>query len=323
MLNFYDKNTILNINLKFKDIYYIPEYAEACEFSDNAEVEYCVYKDLIYLYLKKKYYFEDVLYYDLITLYGYSGYYYENIDTFDEFLLLFKDEAKKRNYITEVVRQNPYLNLSINNYDIIVSRTTFGIDLKKYKSFDGYLKNTSKDNKRGYNIACKNNLKFEILDFNKDTLNEFIKIYNFTMNKLNATDYYYFNDGYYNSLLKMKDNILLATIKKDDKIISSSIIFKYGNFLHYHIGGSFLEDRNIRPNNFLHCNIIQYGIENNYNMYHLGGGLKDNDNLYIFKDKIGDIKYNYVIYKNIINKEIYKKISLNFENKNYFPIHRQ
>ena len=32
MLNFYDKNTILNINLKFKDIYYIPEYAEACEF---------------------------------------------------------------------------------------------------------------------------------------------------------------------------------------------------------------------------------------------------------------------------------------------------
>ena len=304
MLKFYDKNSILEMNLVYKDIYYIPEYAEACEFSDDAEVEYCVYKDLIYVYLKKKYYFEGELCYDLITLYGYSGYYYEKIETFREFLALFREQAKKRNYVTEVVRQNPYLNLVIDNYDVIVSRTTFGINLKKYISFDEYLKNTSKDNKRGYNIACKNNLKFEILDFNEDTLKQFIEVYNFTMNKLNATKYYYFNKGYYDGLLKTKDNILLATIKKDDKIISSSIIFKYGDYLHYHIGGSFLEDRNIRPNNFLHCNIIQYGIENNYSMYHLGGGLKDNDSLYTFKNKIGDTKFNYVIYKNIITNFI-------------------
>jgi serine/alanine adding enzyme len=322
-MNFYNLKNIPE-NLNYPDIYFTPEYGKACEYSDDAIWELCQYKDLIYVYLKKIYTFENIKYYDLITPYGYSGYYFENQETYDEFIKLFREEAKKRNYLTEVVRQNPYLNIDISKYyDIILSRKTLGINLNNYTSFEDYLKKTHKDNRKGYNLALKKNLLFKIEEYNDENLSRFLEIYDLTMKNLNSTDYYYFNKVYYQSFFKFKDNLFIANVYHNKKLIASCIIFKHRKLLHYHIGGSYLEYRNLRPNNLIHCSIIKYGIENDYELYHLGGGLKDNDSLYNFKKKISTNSYDYTIYKNILNNEIYNKIKNQYETDNYFPIHRK
>lgn len=318
---FYNLSNISN-NINYRDIYFSHIYGKACEYSDKAIWELVQYKDLIYVYLKKPYIFENVIYYDLITPYGYSGYYFEKQDTLNEFIELFRKEAKKKNYLTEVVRQNHYLNINISKYyDIILNRTTFGIKLNDFSNFEEYIKNTHRDNKKGYNIAIKKKLLFKIEEYNKKNLNNFIVIYDLTMKNLESTPYYYFNNEYYESFFEFKDNIFFANIYKESILIASCIIFKYKKILHYHLGGSLLEYRNLRSNNLIHCSIIKYGIENNYELYHLGGGLKDDDSLYEFKNKIGNKKFNYVIYKNILNNEIYNKLKKNHEENIYFPIH--
>ena len=321
---FYTLYTINNTDIHYPDIYFTPEYGKACEHSDNATWELVQYKDLMYIYLKKSYNFENNIYYDLITPYGYSGYYFKKIETLNEFIPLFRKEAMKRNYLTEVIRHNPYINIHISkHYDVILSRTTFGIKLSQYVSFEEYLKNTHRDNKRGYKIALNNKLCFNIEDFNEENLNKFLIIYNSTMDKLNSTNYYYFNQEYYQSLFDLKENIYFANVYNDDDLIASCMIFKYNKLLHYHLGGSLLEYRHMRPNNLIHCSIIQYGIEHNYELYHLGGGIKDNDTLFEFKNKIADIKFDYTIYKNILNEEIYDKIKKLYIEDTYFPIHRK
>lgn len=146
-MNFYNKNTIKNININYQDIYFTPEYGIACEYSDDAIWELCQYKDLIYVYLKKPIECEGKTYYDLITPYGYSGYYYENDETYKEFIPIFRKNAKEKNYITEVLRQNPYLNINIGGYDIITSKTIYYINLENLK-VTNYLKLTSKSNRR-------------------------------------------------------------------------------------------------------------------------------------------------------------------------------
>jgi len=322
-MDFYNLKNIPE-NLNYPDIYFTPEYGKACEYSDDAIWELCQYKDLIYVYLKKEYFFENIKYYDLITPYGYSGYYFEKQETYNEFIPLFIIEAKKRNYLTEVIRQNPYLNIDISNYyDIILSRKTFGINLNNYTSFEDYLKNTHKDNRKGYNLALKKNLLFKIEEYNNENLLRFLEIYDLTMKKLNSTKYYYFNNEYYQSFFNFKDNLFFANVYQNEKLIASCIIFKYKKLLHYHLGGSYLEYRNLRPNNLIHCSIIKYGIENKFDLYHLGGGLKDNDSLYDFKNKIGDKLFEYTIYKNVLNHEIYEKIKNQFSEDTYFPIHRK
>ena len=56
---FYDINNyrqeINNIFIhEIPDIYFTHNYGKACEYSDNTEWECYVFKDLIYVYLKKK-----------------------------------------------------------------------------------------------------------------------------------------------------------------------------------------------------------------------------------------------------------------------------
>ena len=320
-MKFYNISEAEKSNIDYPDIYFTPQYGRACEHSDNAKWELCKYKDLIFVYLKKEYIFNNTTYYDLLTPYGYSGFYYKNDTTLNEFIPLFRNFSKENNYLTEVIRQNPYINISINkHYDTILSRTTFGIELK-FNNIKEYLKETHKDNRRGYNIAIKNNLIFKLEKLNNKNITDFIKIYNITMKNLNSTNYYYFNENYFNSLIN--DNSLLANVYHLDKLIASCIIFKYNKFLHYHIGGSLLEYRNLRPNNFLHIKVIEFGINNHFDLYHLGGGLKDYDSLYNFKNKISNKKYNYIIHKNILNNNIYELISKKFDITNYFPIHRK
>ena len=81
-MKFYNKFSIKDVEITYPDIYFTPEYGIACEYSDNAIWELCQYKDLIYVYLKKEYIFENTTYYDLLTPYGYSGYYFEKQETY-------------------------------------------------------------------------------------------------------------------------------------------------------------------------------------------------------------------------------------------------
>ena len=53
IIKFYNLNNTPD-NIILPDIYFTCEYGKACEYSDNAIWELCQYKDLIYIYLKKK-----------------------------------------------------------------------------------------------------------------------------------------------------------------------------------------------------------------------------------------------------------------------------
>jgi len=317
---------IINITnkLNVQDIYFSNIYGNACEYSDNACWECCKYKDLIYVYLKKPYEFENIIYYDLITPYGYSGYNYTHVETFDEFIILFRVKAKELNYLTEVIKQTPYFGIKLNKYyNVITSKKIFSVDLTKYSNFEACLKDTGKNNKCEYNYALKHGFKYLKEEYNYENIQKFLPIYNSTMDDLNSDNYYYFNIDYYHSLISFGDNIFFANIYSENKIVSSNIIFEYDNFLHYHLSGTLSEYRKFKLSNFLFSNVIKYGINSKKKMYHLGGGLKDNDSLSFFKNKHSNVNYDFIIYKNVLNDDVYDKIKSTLSKSSYFPIHRE
>jgi hypothetical protein len=303
-IEFYNAHNINCIYIKFPDIYFTPEYGLACEYSDNAEWECCVYKDLIYVYLKKIIMHNNMTYYNLITPYGYSGYHYLNKNTYDEFLSLFREKAKQRNYISEIVRQNPYINIQITDYNIITSKTIYTV---KIDNFDDYFRIFLCNKKRNkYNKALKKGLNFKIVSLSNGILNEkFIKLYNFTMNKVNANKYYYFNDEYYKTLEKIQNTYLSEILDQDNNTIGCSIIFMYDSYIHYHLS---CNDKSMNCiTDFLLISIIkEFGIGK---QIILGCGIKENDELSKFKGSLGNEKLIYNIYKNIINEDIYNELS--------------
>lgn len=125
------------------------------------------------------------------------------------------------------------------------------------------------------------------------------------MDKVKASKYYYFNDDYYNQIGNIK-NTKLVNISNNNKLIGSCILFLYKNFIYYHLSCND-NSTNCITNFLLNSVIKDIGLNK---IFILGGGLKDNDSLYKFKKKISTNSYEYTIYKNILNHEIYEKINM-------------
>jgi hypothetical protein len=318
MIFFYNLTNIPE-NINYPDIYFTPEYGKACQYSDDAIWELCQYKDLIYVYLKKSYIFENITYYDLLSPYGYSGYYFIEKKTLDEFIKLFRIEANKRNYLTEVVRQNPYLNIDISKYyDIISSKKIFSVEIDNYEYYYTKILNSKKRNM--INKSIKLNFSNEIIKLKEKFIKKyFLNLYNNTMNKVNSSSYYYFNDNYYNQIEKIKNSYLINIYNEQKNIIGCSILFIFNNFIHYHLSCND-NSSNCITDYLLNSVIKEFGINKKII---IGCGLKDNDTLYDFKKKISTNNYDYIIYKNILNKEIYDKIKNLYKEDNYFPIHKK
>lgn len=312
------------------DVLFTCEYGRLCELSDDAEWEICCYKDLVYVYLKRPYKFEGIIYYDLISPYGYNGFQYKNPYTFEEFITLFRKEAKKRNYITEVIRQAPYLNTDTsvikNVYDIMTNRKIFSIKIDT--SFEDYKKALPRDKRNKITKSIKLGFFYKVFNIEKNTLtvlepiwDRFKILYHNTMDSVNASDYYYFNDEYFDSFMKFKNAYLFVIYNNEEIEIGYSIVMKSYHHAHYHLSCSDKSESCISEY-ILYSIMNEFCLSSEKKELILGGGLKDNDSLYIFKDRISNRSYDYIMYKNILNDDIYNKINQNSE-EIYFPIHRK
>ena len=157
-----------------------------------------------------------------------------------------------------------------------------------------------------YNKALKNNFKFDIVPLTIDLLNDkFLNLYNFTMNKVKASDYYYFNTNYFTAITNIKNISLSIVYDKDNNTIGTCILFIYDNYIHYHLSCN--NNSNNCITDFLIINIVkELGVNKKII---LGCGLKDNDTLSEFKHSLSTHRYSYNIYKNIINEQIYNEIN--------------
>lgn len=306
-IEFYDLEKIKEIDYDFPDIYFTSKYGQACEYSDQGAIwECCIYKDLIYVYLKRPHNLNNQIYYDLITPYGYSGYYFLDQNTFNEFLPLFREKVYERNYVSEIVRQNPYLDLNLTGYNILSERPIFGIQVNDFEYYFNKVLNSKVRNI--FRKAEKNGMTFSLKEIKRKSLSkdtQFRKLYHQTMDKVCSKPYYYFNDQYFNQL-EMFNSYLALVKNQHGEIIGASIIFVFKDFIHYHLSCNDNSSNCITE--FLLINVVkELGMNKTFI---LGGGLKEGDSLHKFKSKLSNKQYSYKIYKNIINQEIYDQILL-------------
>ena len=324
----YNINQAEQLSIKWPDVYFTPEYGKLVEHSDNGIWECFIFKNVIYVYLKKEIIIANKKYYDIISPYGYSGFTYlnNNQNTLKEFRIIFEDYAIKNNYITELIKISPFINTQIYKsikLPIHTKKKTYGLELTNYSD---YLKSCHKSHIRMVQKAIREKYKFIYVKFNKQFNDIFKDLYKKNMDMINANKYYYFNDSYFNELVNCKYSYL-SIIYNENTIVAMAIFFQYYPYLHYHLS---CNDRSSNClTNFLIDRTIKWCIDNDkkIKLLHLGGGLQDNDKLAQFKKKIGSREFDYYIFKNIINNKIYDKLihSLNLVTipTDFFPIYRK
>jgi hypothetical protein len=319
------------------DVYYLCGYVKAFHIHGDGDPFLLYYEEnglrAIYVYMRRETALPGV--YDSVTPYGYGGVLFEG-ETSEKNRKAFWDayvqKMHEENIADNFVRYHPVLKnaepmKSISN--VIDLGKTIAMDLA---SPDVIWENITSKNRNMIRKAEKNGIEIRH-GKGMELLMDFKRIYNATMDKDHAEDYYYFEDEFYESIHNdLYNNYELFYAVLNGEIIAMSIML-YGNkLMHYHLSGSMIEYRNLAPSNLLLYKAALWGCENGFKTFHLGGGVgSGEDNLYKFKaafNRNSDCQFS--IGKEIFDQGKYDELvaerakrDTSFDaNSSFFPLYR-
>lgn len=308
-----------------RDIYYTREYYRMYESNGDGIAKLFVFQEseklALYPFLLNEIvgYNLQKKYFDIEAVYGYGGPLVsdeldsEFVKHFEESFLFY---CKQTNIVAEFIRFNPYLkneNIFTKRISVIHNRSTVYLDLKKSLA-EIWNQDISSKNRNMIRKAEKNNLRVEI----NENFHEFRKLYEATMKKVSATQYYYFKDAYYEEMSASK-YFSVINIKKENTVIAAAIFMHYDLYIHYHLAGSNQEYLGLAPNNLLLWEAIKYAKLLQCQVFHFGGGLSDDkeDSLYKFKSSFSKDSLDFYIGKRIHNNDIYSYLIEEWEKRSH------
>ena len=323
------------------DIYFEPNYGKLYESVDNGEnvvFEFeSRYGTISHMFIKREIPIKinAETYYDIVTPYGYGGPLVKSCEKGKEKELIEAFDFKFRSYcninniVSEFVRFHPIIKNAEDFkscYEAIHIRDTIGT---KLEGCDGAIVDDfSKSAKKTIRRALKSGLTYKITE-RPDNLNKFKEIYFSTMDRNEASDYYYFGDDYFNNCLKyFKNYIILVEVIYEGKVIASGLYFVYKNIIHAHLSGTLKEYIHLSPAYIIKHATAEWAKQNGVDLIHYGGGTSnsDNDPLYQFKKKFTkNTFFKFHIGKKIWNEEIYAKLCNIVgvdKNTDFFPAYR-
>lgn len=319
------------------DVYYLSGYLKAFNIHGDGDPFLLYYEEnglrAIYVYMRRQTTLQGI--FDSVTPYGYGGVLFEGITTetnLKSFWSAYLAKMDEEHIVDNFVRYHPVLRNAIpmkSISNVIDLGKTIAFDLSSPELIWG---NIIGKNRNMIRKAEKNGIE---IHHGKDLslFEDFRRIYNATMDKDHAEEYYYFGKEFYESIHRdLHDNYEMFYATLNGQIIAMSIML-YGNKqMHYHLSGSLMDYRNLAPSNLLLYKAALWGCEHGFKTFHLGGGVgSGEDNLYKFKAAFNkNSDYQFSIGKQIFDQEAYDKLVTIREesdpdfdkSSHYFPLYR-
>jgi serine/alanine adding enzyme len=109
-------------------------------------------------------------------------------------------------------------------------------------------------------------------------LSEFRALYEETMRRLNAGDFYLFPQAYWDSLAgPLREKLVLADALEDGEVIASALCLATRPWLHYHLSAASERGRTIGAANLVLYRTAKWARAQGYERFHLGGGAGGRD----------------------------------------------
>lgn len=304
-----------------KDIYYEEGYVRLYEDRESAAL--CVIceedeKVLLMPFLRKC----INGFFDFETPYGYGGPIANTEDRgwIDRALEEMRSCFEREQYVCGFIRFHPLLGNSIyckRVIDVIPDRNTVAIELDMSEE-EIWKAQISSKNRNMIRKAERLGLKYQA-EYDFTSINEFIVLYNGTMNRLQADSFYYFDETYYREYVReMSGKGFIGTVRLGEKLIGAALFMYSDWYGHYHLAGSDRTYAGCGINNFLLWNTVRELKKQHVRQFHLGGGTgaSADDSLLQFKRSFSRNEKKFCIGKCIFNQKVYGEICSEWERKN-------
>lgn len=260
-------------------------------------------------------------FFDLQSAYGYSGFYSSSDDEafVKEALSELTKKALQENIIAFFLRFHPFdelLPFYKKHFDFFADDRKIVIvatarDLARIRAdYSPRIKS--------YVNKARKELVFNVCD--KADMSEFKALYNETMRRNQADGFYFFDENYFQKLFEFNDSLILKA-SFEGKNLAFASFFVGKNFGYYHLSAN-LNEKN--ANLALLDYFFELCSKKGISFVLLGGGLKDNDSLFYFKQRfstlwtefnVGGIVFNEAVYHQFCNNSSSKKfLAYRYEN---------
>lgn len=279
------------------DVYYLCEYAVSLMLHGDGEPLLFCYEDegarMCYAVMKRDI-SDDVRfqgkigkngYFDLETPYGYGGPLADG--EFSE-----KSQKQFAEQLNAFCGKSGIVSQFIRFHPLLANQALFPGLSENVHIRDTVFMDTSSEAAIFANLDCKNRnmvrkarkAGLRVLGKPMADYRSFLEMYSETMQRLDADDYYDFNETYFEFMKDaFKDNAAIFYAVLDDRPVAGAVFLFGGKSMHYHLAGMHAESRSLAAGNLLIYEAALWACRNGFSRLHLGGGLNVDDSLFGFK----------------------------------------
>lgn len=204
---------------------------------------------------------------------------------------------------------------------------TTALDLRRTDPETGRLPGMSKGRKADLTIA-RRELQLAWRS-DEDSLEAFRRIYDRTMERVGAGEFYLFPPEYYRALAEgLGDGLAVALAKRGDEVVGAAIFLADRRFAHYHLSGTTDVGRELKAGTLLVHAGAEWALERGCEVLHLGGGTSGADSLFAFKKSFGGETHTYAFATLVADPERYEALVVRRDREDgaprpgFFPAYR-
>jgi serine/alanine adding enzyme len=277
------------------DVYFRPGYCRAYEAAEKGRIVAVQTGTALFpLMLRELPYGESG--FDAATPYGYGGILplTDGADLVTDVRRL-RDWCATNGVVSALLRLHPLLGAfdhlsEVDGVGIEGHGPTAAVDLAKVE--DGRLTGMSKGRKADLNVARRElQLSWES---GEAALERFRAVYDETMTRIGARDFYRFPPEYYRALADgLGGRLGVALALHGEEVVGGALFLADRRFAHYHLSGTTDVGRELKAGTLLvHAGAV-WAAERGCELLHLGGGTEGADSLFAFKRSFGGREFRY------------------------------
>jgi hypothetical protein len=282
------------------DVYYRPGYCRAYEVAGHGRTVAVVTDGALFPLLLRPLPFGEEGF-DAVTPYGYGGALFTepgSVKSADVRQL--RDWCVANGVVSCLLRLHPLLGgseqlseIDDGEVEIRDHGPTTAVDPRRIDPDSRRLAGMSKGRKADLTIA-RRELELSWGD-GEDALDDFRRVYDRTMDRLGAGEFYVFPRAYYRALAEglRSGRLAVALARRGADVVGGALFLADRRFAHYHLSGATAAGRELKAGTLLVHAGAEWAAERGAELLHLGGGTSGADSLFAFKKSFGGETYSY------------------------------
>ncbi len=255
---------------------------------------------------------------DATTPYGYGGPVARDLHAATEFHAGYEAWCAEQGIVSTFVRFHPlYENHRYSGFHVERLGETIA-----WRLGDDLFERMHSHHRRVVRKAQRAGVELSVTE-SADDLDEFVALYERTMDRRGATAFYRFSSEYWEALRAL---VVRVDARLAGELAASVLCFSSRPWLHYHLGASSDEGRRVGASNLVLYEAARWGRERGCELFHLGGGVGGaEDSLLEFKRRFDpEGAREFAVGKAVHDSETYRALThqADVSLAGFFPAYR-